>query len=248
MLLTGKVALVTGAASGIGLAVAEAYAREGAAVVLSDIDAGAGQAAAERLADGGANVRFVQADVTQPGDHEKVVAVAEERFGGLHVACNNAGITGVRQLLTNLPVEQWREVIEVNLSGVFYGMRAQLPALGRAGGGAIVNMASVMGQVAMEGISAYVASKHGVIGLTRAAALENAAKNIRVNAVGPGYVSTPLLENLPSAARAFLISQHPMGRLGEAVEVAELVVWLSSQKASFATGAYYPLDGGYLAR
>ena len=248
MLLAGKVALVSGAASGIGLAVAEAYAREGAAVVLSDIDADAGQAAAARLAGGGAKVRFVQADVAQPGDHEKVVAIAEEQFGALHVACNNAGITGGRQPLTDLPVERWREVIEVNLSGVFYAMRAQLPAMERAGGGAIVNMASVMGQVAMEGISAYVASKHGVVGLTRAAALENAAKNIRINAVGPGYISTPLLENLPPPARAFLVSQHPMGRLGEAAEVAELVVWLSSGKAGFATGAYYTLDGGYLAR
>jgi NAD(P)-dependent dehydrogenase (short-subunit alcohol dehydrogenase family) len=146
-----------------------------------------------------------------------------------------------------MSVDGWQKVIEINLSGVFYAMRAQIPHMLEAGG-AIVNMASVLGQVGTASSAGYVAAKHGVVGLTRTAAIEYASKGVRVNAVGPGYIDTPLLESLSADARAALVELHPIGRLGLAEEVAELVVWLSSDRASFVSGAYYPVDGGYLAR
>ena len=145
-------------------------------------------------------------------------------------------------------MEGWRRVIDVNLSGVFYGMRAQIPRMLQSGGGAIVNIASIYGQVGTPGAAGYAAAKHGVVGLTQTAALEYAAQGIRINAVGPAYIDTPLLKGLSAEARAALVSQHPIGRLGRAEEVAELVVWLSSERASFVTGSYYPVDGGYLAQ
>ena len=159
-----------------------------------------------------------------------------------------AGIGGELNPAGDMSVKGWRTVIELNLSGVFYAMRYQLPAMLGAGGGVIVNMASILGQVGAARSSGYVAAKHGVVGLTKAAALEYAAKGVRINAVGPGYIDTPLLESLSADARAALVGLHPIGRLGRAEEVAELVVWLSSDRASFVTGAYYPVDGGYLAQ
>lgn len=142
----------------------------------------------------------------------------------------------------------WAATIDVNLTGVFYGLRAQIPAIARAGGGAIVNMASVMGQVAAAGLGAYVASKHGVVGLTKAAALDYAAQHVRINAIGPGYIDTLMLAGKDAATRARLGALHPLGRLGLAEEIAELAVWLCSERASFVTGSYYPADGGYLAQ
>ena len=173
---------------------------------------------------------------------------ALDRFGAIHIACNNAGIGGELNPVADMTVQGWRKVIEINLSGVFYAMRAQIPRIVDAGGGAIVNMASILGQVGTPKSAGYVAAKHGVVGLTQTAALEYATQHVRVNAVGPGYIDTPLLESLPADARAALIGLHPLGRLGRAEEVAELVAWLSSDRASFVTGAYYPVDGGYLAQ
>ena len=147
-----------------------------------------------------------------------------------------------------MSVDGWRKVIEINLSGVFYAMHAQIPRMLEAGGGVIVNMASILGQVGTEGSSGYVAAKHGVVGLTKTAALEYATRGIRVNAVGPAYIDTPLLSSLPDDARNALVALHPLGRLGRAEEVAELVAWLSSERASFVTGGYYAVDGGYLSR
>jgi NAD(P)-dependent dehydrogenase (short-subunit alcohol dehydrogenase family) len=147
-----------------------------------------------------------------------------------------------------MSIEGWRTVLEVNLSGVFYAMRAQIPRMLESGGGAIVNMASIYGQVGTPGAAGYVAAKHGVVGLTQTAALEYATQGVRVNAVGPAYIDTPLLPALSAEARAALVSQHPIRRLGRAEAVAELVLWLSSERASFVTGSYYPADGGYLAR
>lgn len=249
MLLDNKVALISGGSSGIGRAVAIAYAREGARVIVSDITEQAGQETVHLVqqARDGAEGVFVRADASKPEDHEALVRAAVDRFGALHIACNNAGIGGELNPVAELSVKGWQKVIEVNLSGVFYAMKAQLPAMLEAGGGAIVNMASVLGQVGTLSAGAYVSAKHGVVGLTRTAALEYAAKGVRVNAVGPGYIDTPLLESLTAEARAALVGLHPIGRLGTAEEVAELVVWLSSDRASFVTGSYYAVDGGYLA-
>lgn len=250
MQLRDKVAIVTGAASGIGRAVALAYAREGARVVVSDIDEGDGQGTVRMIGEArhGAEAIFVRADASKPGDHEALVRAAVERFGGLHVACNNAGIGGELNPAGEMSVAGWQKVIELNLSGVFYAVRAQLPAMLESGGGAIVNLASILGQVGTAKSSGYVAAKHGVVGLTKAAALEYATRGVRINAVGPGYIDTPLLADLPEAARNALVALHPIGRLGRAEEVAELVLWLSGDRASFVTGAYYPVDGGYLAQ
>lgn len=246
--LQGKVALVTGAGSGIGRAVAIQYAAAGAKVVVSDINEKGGAETVSAIKEAGGDAIFVRADTSLPADNEALVAAAVKQYGALHIACNNAGISAPPADIGDYETANWDKVIGVNLSGVFYGMRYQLPALLAAGGGAIVNMASILGQVATRQNSAYVAAKHGVVGLTKAAAIEYATRGIRVNSVGPGYIDTPLLQTMSDEARAPLISQHPIGRLGEADEVAELVVWLSSDKASFVTASYYAVDGGLLAQ
>lgn len=246
--LDGRVAVVTGAASGIGRAVALAYAKAGARVVVSDVADSAGRETVSRITAAGGTAIFVRADTSSPHDNEQLVAKTVEHFGALHVACNNAGIGGEAHPVGEMPPEEWNRVLSINLSGVFYGMRYQIPQMLRAGGGAIVNMASILGQVATPDHAPYVAAKHGVVGLTRAAAIEYAKKNVRINAVGPGYIDTPLLENLSDEVRGALVGLHPIGRLGRDTEVAELVLWLSTDAASFVTGSYYPIDGGYLAQ
>jgi NAD(P)-dependent dehydrogenase (short-subunit alcohol dehydrogenase family) len=242
--LEGKVAVVTGAGSGIGRAVARAYAREGARVIVSDIDA-AGAAETVRLVqqDGGEAAPVIT-DVSRPADCEALVQATLQRFGRLDCACNNAGIGGEAAAVADMSIEAWNHVIAVNLSGVFYGMKYQIPAMLQAGGGAIVNMGSILSSVGFAASSAYVSAKHGVVGLTQNAALEYATQGIRVNAVGPAFIRTPLISGLEEAVRPL----HPMGRLGTPEEVADLVIFLSSSRASFITGAYYPVDGGYLAR
>lgn len=248
-LLDGKIALVTGAGSGIGKAISLLYASEGAKVVVSDIAEKGGQETVSEIKAKGGESFFVRADTSKPEDCRQAVAQAVEQFGGLHLAVNNAGIGGPLQPVGEYPVEGWDKVISINLSGVFYGMRYQIPALLSSGGGNIVNIASILGKVGTKGSCAYVSAKHGVIGLTEAAALEYADKKIRVNSIGPGYITTPLLTNsLSEEAMKALVGLHPMGRLGTSEEVAELALWLSSDKASFVTGAYYNIDGGYLAQ
>lgn len=249
-LLEGKVGLVTGAASGIGRAVAETYAREGASVLVSDVDERGGAQTVDRIRAAGGDAVFEPGDVSDPEVGARLVARAVERYGALHLACNNAGIGGAQAPTAEYPVEDWRRILEINLSGAFYGMRAQIPAMLEAGGGAIVNMASILGQVGFANSSGYVAAKHGLVGLTKNAAMEYAAQGVRVNVVGPGFIETPLLAPLKEdpAVYDLLVSLHPIGRLGTAQEVADLVAFLSSDKASFITGAYMPVDGGYLTR
>ena len=248
-LLTNNVALVTGAGSGIGREIAYQLAREGAKVVVSDIVDAAGNETVQKIRERDGNAIYVRADTSSPGDNEALVAAAVNEFGRLDIAVNNAGIGGPSAPVGEYSIEGWNKVVAVNLSGVFYGMRYQIPAMLRAGGGAIVNMASVLGQVGFKNSSAYVAAKHGVVGLTQNAALEYGSQKLRINAVGPGFIRTPLVEkSLSPEALAFLEGQHAVGRLGESSEVAELVTWLVSDKASFVTGGYYPVDGGYLAQ
>lgn len=248
-ILKNKVALVTGAGSGIGRKVALKYAAEGAKVVVSDIVEKGGIATVEEIEAAGGEAFFIKADTSSAAENEALVSQTVAHFGALHIACNNAGIGGPAALTGEYPLEGWEKVISVNLSGVFYGLRYQIPAILKSGGGAIVNMASILGKVAFPNSVAYVAAKHGVVGLTENAAVEYAAQNIRINAVGPGFIKTPMIEAaMDEVSRKGLIALHPMGRLGEASEVAELVLWLSSDKASFVTGSYYNIDGGYLAR
>ncbi|HEY5928540.1 MAG TPA: glucose 1-dehydrogenase [Kofleriaceae bacterium] len=246
-LLKNKVAIVTGAGSGIGQEIAYQLGAEGARVVVSDVNDKAGNEAVARMRDRGIEALYVHADTSKPADNEALVAAAVKAFGGLDIAVNNAGIGGPSAPVGEYPLDGWDKVIAVNLSGVFYGMRFQIPALVARGGGSIINIASVLGAVGFRGSSAYVAAKHGVVGLTQNAALEYGPQKVRVNAVAPGFIKTPLLEkNLTPDAMKALESMHALGRLGESPEVAELVTWLASDKSSFVTGAYLPVDGGYL--
>ena len=248
-LLENKVAIVTGAGSGIGRAISLLYATEGAKIVVSDIDEKGGNETVTEIKTKGGEAIFAKADTSKPDDNKNVVEQAVKQFGALHIAVNNAGIGGPLSPTGEYPIDGWDKVISINLSGVFYGLRYQIPAMLSSGGGSIVNVASILGKVGTKNSSAYVAAKHGVIGLTEAAALEYADKKIRINAIGPGYIMTPLIEkSLDEAAIKALVSLHPIGRLGASEEVAELALWLNSDKASFVTGSYYNVDGGYLAQ
>lgn len=248
-MLENKTAIVTGSGSGIGRAIALLYAAEGAKVVVSDIDGQAGGNTVAAIKKAGGEAIFVKSDTSRPDESEKLVGDAVKAFGGLHIAVNNAGIGGPLAEVGQYPVDGWDQVIAINLSGVFYGMRYQIPALLASGGGSIVNIASILAKVGTRNSAAYVAAKHGVVGLTETAALEYANQGVRINAIGPGYIVTPLLtRSLSEEAMAALKGLHPMGRLGTAEEVAELALWLNSDKASFVTGSYYNVDGGYLAQ
>ncbi|CAM4169976.1 NAD(P)-dependent dehydrogenase, short-chain alcohol dehydrogenase family [Pedobacter westerhofensis] len=247
--LDHKVAIVTGASSGIGEAIAITFAAEGAKVVVSDINEEGGNKVVEKIKSNGGEAVFIKADTSKPEDNERLVAETVKQFGKLDIAVNNAGIGGPAAIAAEYKIEDWDKVIAINLSGVFYGLHYQIPALLANGGGSIINMASVLGQVGTPLSPAYVAAKHGVVGLTKSAALGYADQKIRINSVGPGYIRTPLLEkNTSEEQMEALIKQHPIGRLGESQEIAELVLWLASDKASFVTGTYYAADGGLLAQ
>ena len=246
---TGKVAIVTGGASGIGEAVAQAIAARGGQVVIADIDQGDAERAATAIGEAGGSAKAIKTDVADAAAVEAMVQFAVESYGGLDVAINNAGIGGPLSATGEYPLDGWRRVIDINLSGVFYGMRYQIPAMLARGGGAIVNVASILGYVGTPSSPAYVAAKHGVLGLTKAAALEYATRNIRINSVGPGYIETPLLTSaLDDAALQAIAGMHPVKRLGTSEEVANLIAFLASDAASFITGSYHLVDGGYTAQ
>ncbi len=246
---TGKTAIVTGAGSGIGAEIARELGRSGARVIVSDIDATAAEAVAGEIRQAGGSADASVDDVADPAAMERLVALAEEKGGGLHMAVNNAGIGGPQALTGDYPLDGWKQVIDINLNGVFYGMRYQIPAMLRAGGGAIVNMASILGSVGFANSSAYSAAKHGLLGLTKSAAMEYATKDVRVNAVGPAFIATPLLtKNLNQEMLDGLAGMHPIGRIGNVEEVSALVCFLLSERASFVTGSYHLVDGAYTAQ
>ena len=256
-MLEGRIAIVTGAGSGLGEAISLKFAKNGATVVLADLDVEGAERVLQQIERDGGKGRVVKTDVSDHDAARALVDVAVKEFGRLDIAVNNAGIGGPTAPTGEYPIDGWDRIIGINLSGVFYGMRHQIPAMLASGGGAIVNMASIAGKVGLPNAGGYVAAKHGVVGLTETAAIEYAAQGIRVNAVGPGFINTPLIGKravLDTGASSggdelqALAALHPMNRLGEASEVAELVLFLASDRASFITGGYYNVDGGYLAR
>lgn len=242
----GKTAIVTGAASGIGAAIAAELATSGATVIVADLDQEKADAAAKEFGNGAIGAAV---DVGDESSVAALIALAVQKTGRLDYLVNNAGIGGAQAPTCEYPTDSWRQVIDVNLSGVFYGMRYAIPEMKKTGGGAIVNIASILGSVGFAQSPAYVAAKHGVVGMTKSTALEHAADNIRVNSVGPGFIHTPLVDNaLDKDAQTYLESVHALKRMGTPEEVASLVVYLLSDKASFITGSYHLVDGGYTAQ
>lgn len=247
-LLKNKVAFVSGAGSGIGRAVAEAYAREGAKVVISDVNVEHGEETVKAIKDNGGEAFFIKGDSSSAADNKRLVEETVAKYGSLDISCNNAGIGGPAKPTGEYEPEDWDKVIALNLSGVFYACRYQIEQMLKNGGGSIVNIASIHGTVAAPNSPAYTASKHGVVGLTKNIAVEYGQKNIRCNAVGPGYIETALLKNnMDDNGLKAIAAKSAMNRLGTPEEVAELVVFLSSEKSSFTTGSYIIADGGYTA-
>ncbi|HKD67692.1 MAG TPA: SDR family oxidoreductase [Candidatus Binataceae bacterium] len=247
--MQGKVALVTGGGSGIGRAASIAFARAGARVVIGDVVAEGGNRTVELIKDTGGDATFVQTDVTLAKQVERLVKTAIDTYGGLDCAYNNAGVEGSAAGLVECTEEDWQRVIAVNLTGVWLCMKHEIPAMIKRGGGAIVNTSSILGLVAAPAIPGYVASKHGVAGLTKEAALEFAKSNIRVNAVCPGAIQTPMIERTlaDGMSEKELVAPQAIQRLGKPEEIAAAVVWLCSDAASFVTGVTMPVDGGWVA-
>lgn len=248
-LLEGKVALVTGGAMGIGKTTALVFAREGARVVVVDIVTEGGEETVQLIKEAGGDALFVKCDVTNAKDVEAMVIKAVDTYGRLDCAFNNAGIA-IPGTTVECSEEDWDRVLSVNLKGVWLCMKYEISQMLTQGGGVIVNTSSVGGLVGTPGIAAYTASKHGVVGLTRTAALEHVTAGIRVNAVCPGSVPTPMLDpvvNHPEL-KAMLESKHPMGRFATTEEIAEAVIWLCSDRASYVTGVAFPVDGAVTAQ
>jgi NAD(P)-dependent dehydrogenase (short-subunit alcohol dehydrogenase family) len=250
-MVAGKVALVTGAGSGIGRASARIFAREGAAVVVSDLDVEGGAEAVDEIRKAGGEASFVQADVTRERDVANLIERVVSRFGRIDCAHNNAGVAGTAGALHLMELDEWSRVLAVNLTGTFLCMKYEIPRMLEQGGGAIVNTSSGAGVLATPGLAHYGASKHGVLGLTKSAALENATTGIRINAVCPGSVDTPMLQASIAGndeIRKMVLRSQPGGRLGTPDEIAEAAVWLCSDRASFVTGESMLVDGGAVAR
>ncbi|WP_007519735.1 SDR family NAD(P)-dependent oxidoreductase [Pseudofrankia saprophytica] len=243
-----KVALVTGAGAGIGAACARLLGAAGARVVVTDIDEAAAKKTADELQHAGATALAMGLDVTDPDAVTEAVAAAARAFGRLDLAVNNAGIALPRQPVDKIPVDDWRRAIEINLNGVFYCLRAEIPAMLEAGGGSIVNMASVLGVVGFTDAAAYSAAKHGVIGLTKTSALEYATRGIRINAVAPSFVDTAMMNQESGRKMRGAALLAPMARFATVDEVAEIVLFLLSDRSSVVTGSVYLADAGYTAR
>jgi NAD(P)-dependent dehydrogenase (short-subunit alcohol dehydrogenase family) len=249
---TQKVAIVTGASCGIGRATALAFARSGVEVVLADVSVETGEsAAAEINKETGVPTSFVGCDVSKAADVERMVRHAVERFGRIDYAFNNAGTEGMQAPTAECSEENWDRTVAIDLKGTWLCMKYEIPQMLKQGGGAIVNCSSIAGLVGFPNIPAYVASKHGVVGLTKTAALEYAKQNIRVNAVCPGVIHTPMVDRFVGGsmeAMQALIAGEPIGRIGEPSEVADVVVYLCSSRASFVTGLAMQVDGGWVAQ
>ncbi|PHM46643.1 SDR family NAD(P)-dependent oxidoreductase [Xenorhabdus miraniensis] len=245
----GKIAIVTGATTGVGEGIAEELFHRGAVVIITGRQFFRARQTARRIDPTGRYVIPMETDVR---DHLSIKALIDntvERFGGLHMLVNNAGITGPHGInICDYSIDDWNDVINTNLSGTFFGLKYGIPAIIRSGGGAIVNLSSSNGIVGIPGIAPYTATKHGVLGLTRSAALEFADKGVRINAVGPGYVNTPHMQTLPAEVREWMANTHPMKRMATREEVAKMVAFLLSDESSFTTGAFYAIDGGYTAQ
>src|SRR3984893_3913862 len=249
-ILDGKIAIITGAGSGIGRATAKIFAREGAKLLISDIVADAGMETLKALKDAGAAATFMKVDVAKSNEVEAMVAKAVETYGRIDCAFNNAGIEGEGALTHKCTEENWHRVLSINLTGVWLCMKAEIAQmLKQGGGGAIVNTSSGAGLAGIKGMPAYVAAKHGVAGLTRAAALEYGRHNLRINAVCPGPIRTPMmargLQRRPELEERYARSE-PLKRLGEPEEIGEAVAWLCSDRASYVTGLPMPVDGGFM--
>jgi NAD(P)-dependent dehydrogenase (short-subunit alcohol dehydrogenase family) len=247
--LAGRVALVTGGASGIGRATALLLAARGARVVVADLDAEQGSGVVAEIAGAGGEAAFVTTDVTDPVQVQAMVDAAVGRWGGLHIAVNNAGTSGTYAKLADQPLEDWNRTLAINLTATFLCVQAEVAALRDAGGGSIVNVASAAGLIGFANLPAYVASKHGVVGLTKSVALEVARKGIRVNVVCPGTVRTPMLRGFAGSDEAIdaMAAPSPIGRAAEPDEIADAIVWLCSDASTYVTGTALSVDGGVLA-
>ncbi len=244
-----RVALVTGASTGVGFTIAQKLYSLGAITVITGRNEVALQQAAREIDLTGQRVYAIKMNVANAQDFKTTVEKIEQQYGVLHYLVNNAGITGPHGVnIEDYPLEAWHEVIETDITGTFHGMKYSIPAILRSGGGAIVNLSACNGVTGIAGIAPYTAAKHAVLGLTRSAALENAQKGIRINAVGPGYIETPNISALPQETQQWMASTHPMGRMATRLEIANVVAFLLSEESSFITGAFIPIDGGYTAQ